>query len=102
MVELAPREADAVKVFRALGDPTRFGIVRLLLENEELGCADFQGTFPLSSPALSHHFRILQDCGLLVMRKEGSFHRYRLRRDRLERLLPGFVQTLRGAEEASN
>ncbi len=93
MVELAPHEAEAVKVFKALGDPTRFRIVQMLLESEERGCADFQAAFRLSPPAMSHHFRILLECGLLVMRKEGPFHHFRLHRERLERLLPGFTDT---------
>ncbi|MDP2937267.1 MAG: metalloregulator ArsR/SmtB family transcription factor [Dehalococcoidia bacterium] len=87
VVELTQHEADAVKIFQALGDPTRFRIVHMLLEREELGCAEIQGIFRLSAPGLSYHFRILQDCGLLVVRKEGQFHYFRLQRERLERLL---------------
>ncbi|MBI4318193.1 MAG: helix-turn-helix transcriptional regulator [Chloroflexi bacterium] len=94
MRELTSHEAEAVKIFRALGDPTRFRIVQMLVENEELGCSDFQAAFRLSPPAMSHHFRILQECNLLTMRKDGPFHNFRLRRELLDRLLPGFVDTL--------
>ena len=67
-------EASAIRVFRALGDCTRYKIVRLLIERSELGAADLQTMFPLSAPCLSHHTRILQECGLIGLRKEGPFH----------------------------
>ena len=101
MRELTPHETEAVKVFRALGDPTRFRVVQMLVENDELGCGDFQAAFRLSPPAMSHHFRILQECNLLVMRKEGAFHYFRLHRERLERLLPGFTDILNNERAAS-
>ncbi|MBI4200795.1 MAG: winged helix-turn-helix transcriptional regulator [Chloroflexi bacterium] len=90
IVELAPDELMALKVFRALGDPTRMKIVRMLVERPELGCADLQAASGLSAPALSHHTRILQECGLVAMRREGQFHFFRLRKDLLERFAPGF------------
>jgi DNA-binding transcriptional ArsR family regulator len=101
MTELTDREREAIKIFRALGDPTRFRIVRMLLRAGELGCADFQAAFPLSAPALSHHFRILQDCGLLAVRKEGPFHYYSLRQEQLERFLPSFAQAANGDDPVS-
>jgi len=89
--ELTSEEAVVVKVFKALGDPTRFKIVRMLAAQEELGCGDLQGLFRLSAPALSHHTRVLQEAGLLAVRKEGPFHFFRLRRELVERLVPGLL-----------
>ncbi|MDP2661577.1 MAG: metalloregulator ArsR/SmtB family transcription factor [Dehalococcoidia bacterium] len=91
MSELTSEEAVVVKIFRALGDPTRFKIVRMLAVQEELGCGELQGLFRLSAPALSHHTRVLQESGLLTVRKEGPFHYFRLRRELVERLVPGLV-----------
>jgi len=81
-------DEQAVKVYRALGDPTRYRIVQMLAETDELGCADFAAAFRLSAAALSHHTRILQDCGLITMRKEGPHHFFRLRREHLARFAP--------------
>lgn len=91
MAELTEEELKAVRVFRALGDPTRFKIVRMLIQRDELGCGELQTVFELSAPAMSHHTRVLQECGLLAVRKEGPFHFFRLRRDQVERLAPGLL-----------
>jgi len=47
-------EREAVKAFRALGDRTRYQIVRRLLERGEVACSDIVKMFPLSAPALFH------------------------------------------------
>ncbi len=77
-------DAELVKLFRALSDPTRLRIVRTLLTRDELACGELQDLFPLSRPALAHHTRILLECGLIVLRKEGAYHFFQLNRERLE------------------
>lgn len=83
-------DKEAVAVFKALSDKTRYRIVRMMLNADEVSCAEITDSFPLSSPALSHHFRILENCGLMESRKEGLRMFFRLNRDRLERFLPQF------------
>ncbi len=97
MTRLSADESTAVKVFKALGDPTRFVMVRMLTEHEELGCADFAAAFRLSAPALSHHTRVLQECGLITMRKEGSHHFFQLQREQLARFAPSLATPLEPA-----
>lgn len=86
----------AVRVFRALGDPTRYRIVQLLAQREEVACRELAKRFPLSAPALSHHFRVLQECGLLRVRKEGPYHYFRLNRALLDRVLGRWGRWERG------
>lgn len=86
-----PSERDVVKIFKALGDRTRYRIVRRLLARDEVACGDLIKMFPLSAPALSHHFRVLQECGLMLVRKEGAYHYFRLDRRRLAQLVPGLA-----------
>jgi DNA-binding transcriptional ArsR family regulator len=85
-------EQEAVRVFKALGDPTRYRIVRLLLERGELGCGDFSGRFGLSLPALSHHYRVLENSKLISVRKAGSHVYIRLNREYLQHFVPGFEE----------
>jgi ArsR family transcriptional regulator, arsenate/arsenite/antimonite-responsive transcriptional repressor len=84
-------DATAVRVFRALGDCTRFKVVRLLIERGELGVSDLQAAFPLSAPCLSHHTRILQECGLIGLRKAGAFHFFHPRREMIAVYSPGLL-----------
>jgi DNA-binding transcriptional ArsR family regulator len=90
-LELAAGDETAIKVYKALGDPTRFRIIKMLVEREELGCSDLQAATGISAPALSHHTRILQECGLIAMRREGPYHFFRLRRDQLTRYAPALL-----------
>jgi len=84
--------AEAIRVFRALSDPTRYQMVRMLLNCDELGCVELEKAFDLSKPAMSHHYRVLENAGLFSSRKEGVYVYFRLDRERLERFLPGFDQ----------
>lgn len=81
---------EAIKVFKALSDPTRYEIVRMLVCYEELGCEDFRCAFQKSKPAMSHHYRVLENAGLVVYRKDGVHVYYRLHREQLDRFLPDF------------
>lgn len=89
-------DRQAVRVFRALGDPTRYRIVQLLAAREEVACRELARRFRLSAPALSHHFRVLQECGLLRVRKEGPYHYFRLNRALLGRVLSRWGRWERG------
>jgi DNA-binding transcriptional ArsR family regulator len=101
MVQTSSRPAiddqTAVRVFRALGDCTRYKIVRLLIEQGELGVSDLQAAFPLSAPCLSHHTRILQECGLICLRKAGAFHFFRPKREMIGVYAPGLLEPNRPA-----
>ncbi len=90
-MELTQHELMSIKVFKALGDPTRFKIVQILISRDELGCGELQGLFGLSAPAMSHHTRVLQECGLLDVRKDGPFHFFRLRREQMNEFVPGLL-----------
>ena len=88
----------AVRAFKALADPTRYKIVCLLVEKGELGCSDFDNQFSLSKPALSHHYRILENAGLILTRKAGNHIYTRLNPGVLDELIPGFASTHLKAE----
>ncbi|MBI4199240.1 MAG: helix-turn-helix transcriptional regulator [Chloroflexi bacterium] len=89
-----PEDLAAVKVYKALGDSNRFTIVRMLVQQGELGCEELRTALGLTAPALSHHLRILQECGLLALRREGPFHFFLLHREQLERFAPSLLAPL--------
>src|SRR3954454_17948893 len=68
---------------RAVADPTRRQILRLV-RDEELPAGTIAGHFPtMSRPAVSQHLRVLVDAGLLTVRPDGNRRLYRGRRDGL-------------------
>ena len=66
-----------VAALRALGDPTRLEIFRLLAAQEAPVCAcDVVEGFALTQPTISHHLRILREAGLVTVEKRGVWAWY--------------------------
>ena len=63
--------------FRALGDPTRREILRLL-RDRDLHAGDIAAEFPISWASVSRHLQVLRDAGLVLATREGQFIRYSL------------------------
>jgi ArsR family transcriptional regulator len=64
-------------LFKALGDPTRLKIVDMISCCELCACVILE-EFDITQPSLSHHMKILCDCGLVNGRKEGKWTYYSL------------------------
>ena len=71
------RETAALRVARALADPTRFRLLRAIAARAEVSCQELTAMFPISQATVSHHLKILADAGLVSSRAEGPFHYYR-------------------------
>jgi ArsR family transcriptional regulator, arsenate/arsenite/antimonite-responsive transcriptional repressor len=70
---------EAVRVARALGDPTRFDLLRHIAERGEICCRDLTSLLKLSQATISHHLRILSEAGLVTSRRAGQFSYFRVR-----------------------
>ena len=70
-------EIDAAKICRALGDPNRLQIVQMLSGGEMCACRLLEH-FQITQPTLSHHMKILCECGLVNTRREGKWSHYSL------------------------
>jgi ArsR family transcriptional regulator len=79
---------DTVKVFKALGDPNRFRIVKML-EAGELCVCEVREVLDLSNSTVSKHLSILRNADLIVDRKEGKWVNYKLN----DRSNDGFVRS---------
>ena len=80
---MTSRELAAVRVAKALSDPTRFRLLRELAAREEVSCQELTALIDVAQPTVSHHLKVLADAGLASPRKEGPFHYYRAHRDAL-------------------
>jgi DNA-binding transcriptional ArsR family regulator len=65
------RAARQDLVFRALADPTRREILRLLRGGRR-SVGDLAGNFSQSRPAISKHLRLLRSAGLVVTHEHGT------------------------------
>jgi DNA-binding transcriptional ArsR family regulator len=58
-------------IFRAIADPTRRRILRLL-RGGRLTVGEIAGNFRTSRPAISKHLRLLRSAGLVVTHQDGT------------------------------
>jgi len=68
---------ENVGFFKALADTNRIMIVDMLSCGELCACEILEG-FNITQPTLSHHMKILCDCGLVNGRKKGKWTYYTL------------------------
>lgn len=66
------------EVFKALGDPIRLRIVRMLAENGEVCVCRIVEELGMNQPAVSHHMAKLKQAGLLRYRKQEQWIYYSL------------------------
>ena len=84
------------EVFKAIADPTRREILRLL-RHEEMSAGDVAARFDMTKPTMSHHFAVLKAAGLITSRREGQTIWYALDTTVLEDVLAWSMDMARGA-----
>lgn len=68
---------EFVKVMKALSDPNRVTILKLLQERMLCVC-ETQAALGLAQPTISKHLKVLEDAGLVARSKDGLWVNYRL------------------------
>jgi ArsR family transcriptional regulator len=72
--------------FKALADPTRREILRLLRSGEQTA-GELASRFDMSKPSVSHHFAVLKAADLIRSRRDGQQIYYALNTTVVEDLL---------------
>lgn len=86
------------KIFKALGDPNRLKILDILSCGEKCVC-DLLESFEFTQPTLSHHIKVLTECGLVLSRKEGIWNYYKLHMTNANRLILSLMNIITDTEE---
>jgi DNA-binding transcriptional ArsR family regulator len=71
--------------FAALADPTRRHLLERLAIGEQT-VSELMDDLPVSQAAVSQHLKVLRGAGLVEVRQDGRFRRYRLRPEGLTEL----------------
>jgi DNA-binding transcriptional ArsR family regulator len=92
---LAPTLAETEAVFAALAHEVRRHIVQLLSHlGGELPSGYLAKRFPHSWPTTTRHLRVLEAAGIVSVRRHGRSSIYVLERDRLRRIVGGWLAVL--------
>lgn len=74
------------EAFKALADPTRREILRLL-RGGEMTAGELAERFDMTKPSMSHHFSVLKQADLIGSRREGQLIYYYLNTTVVEDLM---------------
>ena len=66
-----------VRVMKALSDPSRIKIVKLL-EQKELCVCELTSVLGLAQSTVSKHLKLLEDAGIVASNRDGGWVNYRL------------------------
>ncbi len=77
---------EMARIFRALGNETRLGILRRIMEGE-MCVSEIQDGLDRSQPNISQHLSILRDRGVVTGERDGARVCYRLADPRVADLL---------------
>jgi len=94
-IPIAPSLAEIEAVFAALSHEVRRHIVQLLSQRGgELPSGYLAKRFSHSWPTTTRHLHVLEAAGLVAVRREGRSSIYRLERDRIRRVIGGWLAVL--------
>jgi ArsR family transcriptional regulator, arsenate/arsenite/antimonite-responsive transcriptional repressor len=73
----AGAEDQLIAGLKALADPTRLAIFRLIAAQQEPICVcDIVSRFGVSQPTISHHLKVLREAGLTTVSRRGVWAYY--------------------------
>ncbi|MEV3988363.1 helix-turn-helix domain-containing protein [Streptomyces sp. NPDC049837] len=100
--ELAHPARDEIRlegVLHALSDPMRLRVVReLAAADAEVACSYIE--LPVTKSTTTHHFRVLRESGVIRQCYRGTAKMNGLRREDLDALFPGLLDTVLAAAES--
>ena len=89
------------EVFKALSDPTRREILRLL-GLSEMSAGQLTEKFDMTKPSMSHHFAVLKEADLITSRREGQQIIYSLNTTVVQDMLAWMMDFFRHAPNRNN
>ncbi|MHB8158544.1 MAG: ArsR/SmtB family transcription factor [Desulfocucumaceae bacterium] len=83
-----------VKIFKALGEPTRIKLLRLLSVRPMYVC-ELESVMGISQPRISQHLKVLKEANILKEAKEAQKTFYMLNGSKVDKALGDFMEFLR-------
>lgn len=74
--------AEDAKAFKVFSDENRLRILEMLYSGEKCACVLLE-ELEITQPTLSHHMKILEESGLIMVRKDGKWSNYSIRQEKM-------------------
>ena len=74
---------EIAAICKAMSDINRLRIIEMLIQGEKCGC-NLLDELQVTQPTLSHHMKVLSDCGLVISRKDGKWQHYSINRNKFK------------------
>jgi DNA-binding transcriptional ArsR family regulator len=87
-------DVQLVDVLRALGDPIRLQIVRVLADGRAHPKSMTEWGVDIQKSTMAHHFKTLREAGVTRTIVSGRTHEIQLRRAELDARFPGLIESL--------
>ncbi|EKN68886.1 autorepressor SdpR family transcription factor [Schinkia azotoformans] len=87
--------------FKALSDPTRRKILRLLRE-KDMTAGEIADQFNMTKPSISHHLNQLKQAKLVIDERKGQHIIYSLNTSVVQEMVGWFLDILEKEEETNN
>ncbi len=93
--------AGIASICKALSDTNRLQIIEILAGSDEKCARDILEKFKITQPTLSHHMKILAECGLVSSRKDGKWNHYSVNKKTLKEFRKYIKNLCRNEEKKS-
>lgn len=89
---------DSAKVLKVISDPRRLKIIDILSCGERCAC-DILDYFDFTQPTLSHHMKVLEEAGIVNVRKDGLWCYYSLNQVQCNQILSMLHNVFNGDDD---
>ncbi|MGD8189474.1 autorepressor SdpR family transcription factor [Brevibacillus ginsengisoli] len=84
--------------FKALSDPTRRAIIKLLREKDRTA-GEIAEHFQMTKPSISHHLNVLKTAKLILDERQGQNILYSLNTTVVQEVMGWFMEIIKKGEE---
>ena len=85
-------------LLKVVAEPNRLKILNLLSCGEMCAC-DIHDHFDFTQPTLSHHMKVLENYGLILVQKRGKWHYYSLNPEKSTVIINGLTEILSDSKQ---
>lgn len=87
-------------ICKAMSDANRLKVIEMLTKGEKCGC-ELLDELQVTQPTLSHHMKVLGDCGLTNSRKEGKWNYYSINCEKFKEY-KAYISSITCCEETAS